>query len=55
MASIEDLSGRRLLFVETDYHRVWAADTNGANKRVLDDVTVEPALDWAPLPMAFYT
>lgn len=48
VAAIEDLSGQRLLFVETNYQRVWVADTDGADAHVLDSVTARPALDWAP-------
>jgi hypothetical protein len=31
LAAIEDLSGSRLLYVETNYHRIWGADTDGAD------------------------
>jgi Tol biopolymer transport system component len=48
MAAIEDLSGQHLMFVDTNYHRVWVADTDGADAHVLDEVTAQPALDWAP-------
>lgn len=48
VAAIEDLSGQRLLFVEADYRRVWVANTDGTAAHVLDDVTPQPTLDWAP-------
>jgi len=48
VAAIEDLSGEHLLFVEINHPRVWIADTDGTDAHVLEDVTPQPTLDWAP-------